>query len=246
MRVLTAAIAVGLLASGCSGGSDSDDVITVYAAASLTAGFEQLAGDFEAEHDGVQVRLTFGGSSDLAAQIDQGAPADVFASADQVTMAGLVDAGLVSDPADVAANTLMIAVPPDNPASVSDLADLAGEDVRLVVCAPAVPCGDAAVRLAAQQDVELSPVSEEQSVTDVLTKVASGEADAGLVYVTDVAAAGDDVRGIEVPGAEQVVNTYPIATVVDSEVPDLARDFVDLVRGPEGQAALEDLGFRAP
>ena len=158
-------------------------------------------------------------------------------------MAGLVDAELVTDPADFAGNTLMIAVPPDNPAAVSGLADLARDDVRLVVCAPAVPCGAAAARLAEQQGVELSPVSEEQSVTDVLTKVSSAEADAGLVYVTDVAAAGDDVRGIEVPGADAVVNTYPIATVADSERPALAQEFVDLVRGPQGQSVLARPGL---
>lgn len=245
MRALAGLATVALLASGCSGGSDPD-VLTVYAASSLTAAFEQLAEDFEADHDGVQVRLTFGGSSDLAAQIDQGAPADVFASADQDTMAGLVDADLVTDPVDFAGNTLTIAVPPDNPAGVSGLADLARDEVRLVVCAPAVPCGAAAARLAEQQGVELSPVSEEQSVTDVLTKVSSAEADAGLVYVTDVAAAGDDVRGIEVPGADAVVNTYPIATVADSEQPTLAQEFVDLVRGPQGRTVLGDLGFRSP
>lgn len=245
MRALAGLATVALLASGCSGGSDPD-VLTVYAASSLTAAFEQLAEDFEADHDGVQVRLTFGGSSDLAAQIDQGAPSDVFASADQDTMAGLVDADLVTDPVDFAGNTLTIAVPPDNPAGVSGLADLARDEVRLVVCAPAVPCGAAAARLAEQQGVELSPVSEEQSVTDVLTKVSSAEADAGLVYVTDVAAAGDDVRGIEVPGADAVVNTYPIATVADSEQPTLAQEFVDLVRGPQGRTVLGDLGFRSP
>ena len=161
-------------------------------------------------------------------------------------MAGLVDAELVTDPAAFAGNTLMIAVPPANPAAVSGLADLARDDVQLVVCAPAVPCGAAAARLAEQQGVELSPVSEEQSVTDVLTKVSSAEADAGLVYVTDVAAAGDDVRGIDVPGADTVVNTYPIATLADSERPALAQEFVDLVRGPQGQRVLRDLGFRAP
>ena len=245
MRALAALVTLALLASGCSDGSDPD-VLTVYAASSLTTAFEQLAEDFEADHDEVRVRLTFGGSSDLAAQIDQGAPADVFASADQENMAGLVDSGLVTDHVDFAGNTLMIAVPPDNPAAVSGLADLASDDVRLVVCAPVVPCGAAAVRLAEQQGVELSPVSEEQSVTDVLTKVTSAEADAGLVYATDVSAAGDDVRGIEVPGADTVVNTYPIATVADSERPALAQEFVDLVRGPRGQTVLGDLGFRAP
>ncbi len=244
---LTALAALTLLAASCSGGdSGSQPVLTVYAASSLTTGFEQLAQDFEQEHDGVRVRLTFGGSSDLAAQIDQGAPADVFASADEATMAGLVAADLVDEPHDFAANTLQIAVPPGNPADVTGLADLARDDVRLVTCAPVVPCGAAAARLAEQQDLALTPVSEEQSVTDVLTKVSSGEADAGLVYVTDVAAAGDDVLGVDAEGADEVVNTYPVATVADADQPDLAQEFVDLVMSSRGREVLADLGFAAP
>ncbi len=242
-----AAVTLLLATTGCGAGSgDADQVLSVYAASSLTTGFEQLAEDFEAAHEGVQVRLTFGGSSDLAAQIDQGAPADVFASADQENMAGLVETDLVEQPRDFAGNTLQIAVPTDNPADVAGFDDLARDDVQLVVCAPAVPCGAAARRLAEQEGVQLSPVSEEQSVTDVLTKVAAGEADAGLVYVTDVASAGAEVRGIEVPGAERVVNTYPIATVADSEQTDLAREFVALVRSDQGRAVLGDLGFGTP
>jgi molybdate transport system substrate-binding protein len=232
-----------------TGGRDGDAepvTLTVFAAASLTAAFEDLGEEFEADHEGVTVELSFAGSSDLVAQIQQGAPADVFASADQANMDKLTAEDLQgTDPVDFATNTLEIAVPPDNPAGVESFDDLAG-DLNLVVCAPEVPCGAATEQVAAEAGVSLAPVSEEQSVTDVLNKVSSGEADAGLVYVTDVAAAGDAVEGITVPEADSVVNTYPIATVRDSDQADLARDFVDLVTGDEGRRVLDRYGFGAP
>ena len=248
MRGVTVASAL-LVAGGavaCGGETEAERVQTlqVYAASSLTAAFTDLEADFETSREGVDVQLTFGGSSDLAAQIDQGAPADVFASADESTMASLVAAGLTAgDPTVFATNTLQIAVPPDNPGGVRTLADLAGGDVQLVTCAPEVPCGAAAQALAERVGVALRPVSEEQSVTDVLNKVATGEADAGLVYVTDVAAAGDDVHGLEVPEAAEVVNDYPLARLVDADSQRLAQDFVDLVLSDEGQGTLRRLGF---
>lgn len=253
MRRMVAAVAAGLLLAGTAacggdGGSDGGDTtLTVYAAASLTTTFEELAERFEESHDGVDVELSFAGSSDLVAQIQSGAPADVFASADEANMDKLTADGLQgSEPRVFATNTLQIATPPDDPAGVGSLADLADPDLNLVVCAPEVPCGAAAVRLAEEAGVTLSPDSEEQSVTDVLGKVTSGEADAGLVYVTDVVAAGDDVRGIDVPEARSVVNAYPIATVADSDEADLAQEFVDLVLGDEGQQVLADAGFGRP
>jgi molybdate transport system substrate-binding protein len=233
--------------TGC-GGDDAGDTttLTVYAAASLTAPFEQLAQDFEAEHDDVEVRLSFGGSSDLVTQITEGAQVDVFASAATANMDDLVAADLTADaPQDFATNTQQIAVPPGNPAGVGSLQDLAG-DLDLVLCAPEVPCGAAALRVAKLAGLTLSPVSEEQSVTDVLAKVTSGEADAGLVYVTDVIAAGDAVEGIAFPEAAEVVNTYPIAPVAGSDEADLAREFVDLVLGETGQSVLREAGFGAP
>jgi molybdate transport system substrate-binding protein len=226
-----------------SGSADGERTLAVYAASSLTGAFEELAERFEAEHPGVEVALTFGGSSDLVAQVDQGAPADVVATADEVTMGELVSADLVGAPRVFATNTLQIAVPPDNPAGVTDLEDLAGADVRLVVCAPAVPCGSATQQLAEAVGVALQPVSEEQAVTDVLGKVRTGEADAGIVYVTDVAAAGDEVRGIEVPEAADVVSSYPVAPVAASDEGDLGADFVELVLGQPGQDVLAELGF---
>jgi molybdate transport system substrate-binding protein len=252
--VLVAALLVPVLAA-CGGddgdGGDSGDggttTLSVYAAASLTSTFEQLAEQFEAEHEGVDVELVLGGSSDLVTQITNGADADVFASADEANMDKLPEDRRGQEPQVFATNTLEIAVPPGNPAGVEGMQDLTG-DVDLVTCAPEVPCGAAAQALAEAAGVTLEPVSEEQSVTDVLGKVTSGQADAGLVYVTDVIGAGDDVEGIEVPESSEVVNRYPITTVTGdgSDQEDLAAEFVELVVGPDGQAVLADAGFGAP
>jgi molybdate transport system substrate-binding protein len=237
---------------GTSAGAASTDgslsgSVTVFAAASLTGSFTDLAADFEAAHPGVSVDLNLAGSSDLATQIVEGAPADVFASADAKNMGTVVDAGLADgDPVDFATNVLEIAVPPGDPAGVRDLADLADPDLNVVVCAPAVPCGAATVAVTKAAGVTLTPVSEESSVTDVLGKVTSGEADAGLVYVTDVAAAGDAVEGIPFAESSEAVNTYPIVALTDSREPDAAQAFVDYVAGPDGRAVLSAAGFGSP
>ena len=232
-------------ASG-SGGGDAT-TLTVYAAASLTQTFDQIGKEFEQQHDGVKVEFNYGGSSDLVAQIQEGAPADVFASADTANMDKLTGDGLqATDPVNFASNTLEIAVPPDNPAGIESFADLAKPGVNVVVCAPEVPCGAAAVKAEDATGVDLQPVSEEQSVTDVLAKVTSGEADAGLVYVTDVEAAGDAVRGITFPESAGIVNTYPIVALKDSDHGDLAQEFVDLVTSDTGQSILQDAGFAKP
>jgi molybdate transport system substrate-binding protein len=248
LLVLPAVLALLLPLAAC--GSDDDSAggdattITVYAAASLTSTFEEIGKEFEAAHDGVEVEFNFGGSSDLVTQIQEGAPADVFASADTATMDKLVDDDLAgTDPQDFASNTLEIAVPPGNPADITSFQDLGKSGLTLVVCAPEVPCGAAAQSVADNAGVALDPVSEEQSVTDVLAKVASGEADAGLVYVTDVQAAGDDVEGITFPESGSVVNTYPIATVEGTDESDLAQEFIDLVLGDTGQKILTGAGF---
>ena len=178
------------------------------------------------------------------AQIQEGAPADVFASADEANMDKLTADDLAgSEPQMFASNTLEIAVPPGNPAGVKAFADLADKGLNLVICAPEVPCGAAAQAAADSAGVELKPVSEEQSVTDVLAKVTSGEADAGLVYVTDVMAAGKDVEGIEFPESSSAAVVYPIATVAEPENVDLAQEFVDLVLDETGQSILQDAGF---
>ena len=247
----TALLALPLAACGDNdggddGGSSGRTTLTVFAAASLTTTFEELEEAFEADHPDVDVKLSFGGSSDLVAQITEGAEADVLASADTQNMDQLVDAGLTAgDPAEFATNTLTIAVPPGNPGGVKDLGDLADEDLAVVVCAPEVPCGNAAQQVAKAAGVTLAPDSEEQSVTDVLGKIEAGEGDAGLVYVTDVTAAGDKVEGIAFPEAADVVNHYPIVAVKDSAHADLAQQWVDLVLG-DGQAVLAAAGFGPP
>ncbi|MGO1283516.1 MAG: molybdate ABC transporter substrate-binding protein [Brachybacterium sp.] len=248
-RLAAAAAGVIVLAAGCASTDSTEESVTlqVFAAASLQEPFEELGEQFEAQHEGVEVQFNLAGSSTLVEQIQQGAPADVFASADTSTMGTLVDAGLHSAaPVDFTSNTLMIAVPAGNPAEVSDLSSLTADNLNLVVCAPQVPCGAATATVQEAAGLELAPVSEEQSVTDVLHKITSGEADAGLVYVTDVLRAGDSVEGIAFPEAASAVNRYPITTVKDAENAELGQEFVDLVRGESGQAVLEEYGFTAP
>ncbi len=218
--------------------------VDVFAAASLTDVFTELAAAYEADHPGISIDLTFGGSSDLATQIVEGAPADVFASANERQMEAV--AGEVDGSSHLfATNTLTIVVPSGNPAGVTDFASLAAPGLLLVACAPEVPCGAATASLEEQLGVSLSPVSEESSVTDVLGKVAAGEADAGLVYVTDVARA-EGVESIPFDGAELATNRYPIATLTTGDAQDAARDFLAYVLGPEGQAALAAAGFHTP
>lgn len=234
--------------NGASGdGTDGGTTLTVYAAASLTTTFTEIGKEFEQQHDGVKVEFSFGGSSDLVAQIQEGAPADVFASADTANMDKLTADDLqAGDPQDFASNTVEIAVPPGNPGGVTSFADLAKDGLNVVVCAPEVPCGAATQKVEDATGVDIQPVSEEQSVTDVLAKVTSGEADAGLVYVTDVQAAGDDVEGVRFPESSEAVNTYPIVALKDAADADLASEFVDLVLSDTGQSILEEAGFAQP
>lgn len=230
-----------------AGSGHADGSITVFAAASLRASFTELAGQFEEAYPGAEVTLNVAGSSDLATQIIEGAPADVFASADTVTMARVVAADLTTEePVDVATNTLQLVVPPDNPAGISSLADAARPGVKTVVCARQVPCGAVTAKVEEVTGVDLTPVSEESSVTDVLGKVTSGEADVGLVYVTDVRAAGDAVVGIGFPEADGPVTTYPIAALTGSDDAATARAFVEFAAGPFGLAVLGTAGFGAP
>lgn len=225
---------------------DGEESLQVFAAASLTDTFSEIGDRFEDEY-GVTVSFNFAGSSDLAAQIEQGAPAAVFASANEISMGRAEDAGAAAeDPHLFVANTLVIATPPQNPADVGGLADLAADEVVTVICAPQVPCGDAAQQVAERAGIQLSPASEENAVTDVLGKVRSGEADAGMVYRTDAISAGDAVETIEFDGAEEVVNNYPIAVMEEAPNAELADDFVEFVLGPEGQEVLRDAGFSAP
>lgn len=259
MRRLAAALVAALLLLGPGCGSDQPGPavgsapsagggkLTVFAAASLKNVFTELGGSFEASHPGTTVTFSFAGSADLVSQLQAGAPADVFASADTKNMdKAQADQLLLGDPVLFASNTLQIAVPPDNPAQISSLADLGRAGVKLVTCAPAVPCGAAAQRVATAAGVTLRPVSEETSVADVLNKVQSGEADAGLVYVTDVKGAHGKVTGVSFPESAQAVNHYPIAVLAASRQRDLGGEFAQLVTGPEGRQVLSAAGFAAP
>lgn len=247
-RALTAFAAGVLLlplaACGGANGAGGDQTINVFAAASLTTAFTEIGAEFEKAHHGVRVRFNFGGSSDLVTEIRAGAPADVFASADTTNMDKLTGDGTATRPKRFATNVLEIATPPGNPAGVKSFADLGRSGLKVVVCAPEVPCGAATSEMEQKTGTVIKPVSEEQSVTDVLGKVESGEADAGVVYVTDVKAAGDKVTGVPFPESGQVVNTYPIAALKGSS--DAAHQFVDFVLGDQGQKVLADAGFGKP
>lgn len=246
MRTRTLALAaVALLLAGCT--SSGQRTLTVLAAASLTDVFTALETRFEADHPGVDVKISFAGSSALVQQVTNGAPADVFASADERNMARVADAGLAEGtPETFATNQLTIAVPPENPAGVTSFADLAREGVVVVVCAPQVPCGAATEKVERAAGVTIEPVSEEQDVKSVLNKVRAGEADAGLVYVTDVNSAGDTVTGIAFPESGEAINSYPITVLRDAPQAGLAGEFVDLVSGDTGRAELEKAGFVVP
>ncbi|MFK0402439.1 molybdate ABC transporter substrate-binding protein [Microbacterium sp. NPDC090225] len=218
-----------------------DGELSVYAAASLAGAFDEIAAAFTAEHPDVTVVPVYDGSSTLVTQIGEGAPADVFASADEANMDKAGDAAV--DPELFASNTLVIAVPAGNPKGIADLADLAG--VTTVLCAAEVPCGAASAKLLDAAGVSIEAASLEQNVTAVLTKVETGEADAGLVYATDVIGR-DDVEAVVPENADDVVNHYPIAALEDAPNPDAAQAFVDFVLSDAGQAILAEFGFGKP
>jgi molybdate transport system substrate-binding protein len=248
-RAFVAGVAGLVLLTGCGGTTAAGEqrTLTVYAAASLTGAFGELEARFEAANPGVDVVTNFGASSDLAQQIVNGGPADVFAAASDATMTTVTDAGLVDGaPVVFATNVLQIATAPGNPKGIASFADLARTDVTVVVCAPQVPCGSAAEKIEKVTGVTLRPVSEEPDVKSTLGKVTTGNADAGLVYVTDVTAAGDDVQGVAFPEAAQATTNYPMAVVVDAPQADLARAFQELVAGDAGQQVLRSAGFGAP
>lgn len=245
-----AVLATALAASaGCggAGGAGGDRTLTVFAAASLTSTFQQLEREFEAANPGTDVTLNFAGSSTLAQQINQGAPADVFAAADRTNMTKVTDAGnQQGEPAVFATNTLQIAVAPQNPEGIAALPDLMRPDLRTVVCAPQVPCGSATEKVEQAAGVELRPVSEEQDVKAVLQKVTTGNADAGLVYRTDVSASDGQAHGVDFPQASEAVNEYPITVLRNARNPDLARTWVDFVAGDQGRRVLQQAGFGTP
>ncbi len=254
IRVLAAGAGLALVLAGCGGGSTPAAAptpaapepreLTVFAAASLNETFTELGTQFETDNPGVTVKFNFAGSSDLAQQIVNGAPADVFASASDATMKTVTDAGRgAAAPVIFATNVLEIATVPGNPKGITTFADLAKPDLKVVVCAPQVPCGAAAEKIEKSTGVTLSPVSEEPDVKSTLGKVTSGDADAGLVYVTDVQAAGAGVEGVTFPEASQATTNYPIAVVTEAPQAELAAAFQELVTGEAGQKALGAAGF---
>ncbi len=227
---------------GDDGGGGSSE-LTVLGAASLTDVFEALGATFEADND-ADVTFSFGSSTDLAEQVADGAPGDVLATADETSMTVAEDAGVTGDVETFATNVLVIVTPPDNPAGIESLDDLA--DATWVRCADEVPCGRVALGVLEDNGVTAEPASLEEDVRATLDKVVSGEADAGLVYATDAVAAGDGVNTIEIPGAESQLTSYFMTTLEQSEDSDLAQEWVDLVLSDEGRQALEEAGFGSP
>lgn len=244
---LTAVLSVAL-ASGCSSSPPkANGKIIVFAAASLKMSFTDIGEQFKTDNPGASVEFSFAGSSDLVTQLTQGAPADVFASADTKNMDKAAQGGLLAgDPLNFASNTVTIAVAPGNPKNITKFADLARPGLDVVLCAPQVPCGSATQKVEQATGVKISAVSEESSVTDVLNKVTSGQADAGLVYVTDTLGAGNKVTAVPFAEAAGAVNTYPIAVLKGSQSAGLAKAFVDLVTGEAGQKFLSQAGFGKP
>jgi molybdate transport system substrate-binding protein len=243
-----AAAGVILLLAGCSAvageagdAGEPGGTVTVFAAASLTGAFDEIAAAFEREHPGVDVVLSFGGSATLATQVVDGAPADVLAAASPEAMTTLLEAGFVVDPADFATNSLEIAVPSGNPGSIAGIADLADPGRTIALCAVEVPCGAAAQRVFDSLGLTPAPDTLEQDVKAVLTKVELGEVDAGLVYRTDVLAAHGTVEGIAFAQAADAVNRYPIAALTPG-----GEAFVAWVLSDAGLALLREAGFGAP
>jgi molybdate transport system substrate-binding protein len=250
-------VAAGVLLS-CSSSKDSKDskesaqsgglsgTITVYAAASLTETFTAIGKQFETAHPGTTVTFNFGASSALATQINEAAPADVFASAAPKNMASVVKAGNAKDAKTFVVNTMEIAAAPGNPAHITSVQDLAKSSVKVAVCDPAVPCGVVATKVFANAGVTVKPVVSAEDVKSTLATVESGEVDAGIVYVTDVKAAGAKVVGVPIPDSINATTDYPIAALTHAKNADLAAAFVAYVQSADGLAVLTAAGFTKP
>jgi molybdate transport system substrate-binding protein len=236
----------GSTSSGGASSSGLSGSINVFAAASLTGTFTQLGKQFEAAHPGTEVAFNFGPSSGLATQITQGDPADVFASAAPANMATVVKAGDASSPTNFVSNVMEIAVPPSNPGKITSVQDLARKSEKVVLCAAPVPCGATARKVFANARITVNPISDEVDVKSTLSKVELGSADAGVVYVTDVKAAGTKVKGIEIPSDLNASTQYPIAALKNSKNATLAQAFVTYVLSSEGQSVLTQAGFLKP
>ncbi len=255
-HVLVALAALGMAACGGSPSTASTPTpspdaaagtINVFAATSLTASFKAEGTAFQARHPNANLVFNFAGSALLVTSINNGAPADVFASADLPNMQKVVAAGnTISQPVSFASNKLQILVPAGNPKGIKGLADLASPGTVVVLCAPAVPCGNYANQALAKAGVKVTPRSQEQDVNAVVTKVSTGEADAGIVYVTDVKAAGTKVQGVDIPDDQNVIAAYPIATVKGGSNSKGGQAFIDFLLSAAGQAILASYGFAQP
>jgi molybdate transport system substrate-binding protein len=249
--VLAAVAAAGCSSSGSgssSGGSASPSggTITIFAAASLTESFTQIGKQFEAAHPGDTVKFSFGPSSGLAEQITSGAPADVFASAAPANMDQVVSAGDASGPQNFAKNVMEVATPPDNPGNVESVKDLADDSVKVALCQPQVPCGVVAAEVFKNAGITVKPVTLQPDVKSVLTQVETGNVDAGMVYVTDVQAAGSKVKGVTIPDSDNASTLYPIATISSSKHKSEAQAFMNYVLSSAGQQVLAAAGFEKP
>ncbi|MFF0533143.1 molybdate ABC transporter substrate-binding protein [Nocardia amikacinitolerans] len=256
-RSAIGAVAVLAAMSGAACGSDDrsepagsqqiSGTVTVFAAASLTETFTELGKRFEAAHPGVQVVYSFGASSALAEQINQGAPADVFASAAPKNMQQVRDKGEVTvEPVTFVRNRLEIAVPKGNPGKITGLADFGKTELKLALCAEQVPCGAAAKTVFEAAGITPQPDTREQDVKAVLTKVTLGEVDAALVYRTDVKAAGDKVEGIDFPESTKAVNDYPVAPLAHAPNAAAAAAFVEFVTSDQAEQVFDSAGFDTP
>ena len=243
---MRAVLVLILLGAGCGGDAGPRSSATVFAAASLTEPFGELARRFGALHPGREVELHFAGTPRLVVQVLEGAPADVFASADQPSMQRVLDAPARGGARVFATNRLAIVTPRGNPKGIEGLADLARTDVTLLLCGPEVPAGRYARHSLSLAGVSARSASDEPSVRSVLTKVRLGEADAGIVYATDARTAGGEVGVIEIPREHNVRGAYPIAVLPSGNGQATGRAFVDFVLSPEGQGVLRSFGFGAP
>ncbi|MEX2275574.1 MAG: molybdate ABC transporter substrate-binding protein [Actinomycetota bacterium] len=254
--ISVALVGVGFVIGACGDGDaagENSTELVVLAAASLTESFGDIAEDFEALHDDVEVVLSFGPSDGLATQIIEGAPADVFASASGTWMDAVeADGGPgTQHRTDFARNRLTLITPPDNPSDVRSIEDLGESGIKLVLAAEDVPAGgyarDALANAGVAQQAESNVVSNEEDVKAVIQKVLLGEADAGIVYVTDVTPGiGDDVHAIPIPKDSNVIATYPIAVVAGSDHADLGSEWIRMVTSPQGQAVLHSYHFLPP
>jgi molybdate transport system substrate-binding protein len=258
---LTMAVLAAVAVAGCSSSSTTTSApaassptstpvatgtITVFAASSLKETFTKLGQQFEAAHPGDTVTFSFGASSTLATQIINGAPADVFASASPKNMLTIVRDNAAHNPQNFAKNTAEIAVPPSNPANVTSVSDLAKSSVKVALCEPQVPCGVVAAEVFKNAGITVKPVTLQPDVKSVLTQVELGNVDAGMVYVTDVMAAGSKVKGVPIPASQNASTLYPIAAISASKELAIAQAFVAYVLSPAGQQVLAVAGFEKP